>query len=48
LAALIEESTLHLEKLRKKVVTVTDDMNKIIEKEQQKAKEEANTEQATS
>ena len=48
LAALIEESTLHLEKLRKKVVTVTDEMNKIIEKEQQKAKEEANTEQATS
>lgn len=46
LAALIEESTKHLDRLKKKVGTVTDDMNKIIEKEQQKEKEEAGTEQA--
>ncbi|PQJ12020.1 hypothetical protein CJD36_009535 [Flavipsychrobacter stenotrophus] len=48
LAALIEESTKHLDRLKKKVVTVTEDMNKIIEKEQQKEKEEANAEQAAS
>ncbi len=39
LASLITESTKHLEHLKKKVVTVTEEMNRIIEKEQQKEME---------